>query len=222
MLAIAALAFVAIFFFGVPFPLIVARAPGSIGFVGGRAGLTRFQVGGGHGPAQGRGRRRRQPRSARSCRPMPGRDRAWSLAIAAMLARAVARAGRRRCWRSLGRGQRASPDRRLLQQDGGGDLRRRLRRARLRRAAGGRDYGWLQPGEMLDGLGMAETTPGAADHGVQFVGFIAAYRDPGALVAAAGRDARRPAHDLGDLRALLPLDLPRRALHRGAARPTRR
>ena len=30
----------------------------------------------------------------------------------------------------------------------------------LRGAAGGRDYGWLEPGEMLDGLGLAETTPG--------------------------------------------------------------
>jgi chromate transporter len=26
-------------------------------------------------------------------------------------------------------------------------------------------YGWLRPGEMLDGLGMAETTPGPADPG---------------------------------------------------------
>jgi len=42
-------------------------------------------------------------------------------------------------------------------------------------------YGWLRPGEMLDGLGMAETTPGPLIMVVQFVGFMAAYRDPGAL-----------------------------------------
>jgi chromate transporter len=42
-------------------------------------------------------------------------------------------------------------------------------------------YGWLQPGEMLDGLAMAETTPGPLIMVVQFVGFLAAYRDPGAL-----------------------------------------
>ena len=42
-------------------------------------------------------------------------------------------------------------------------------------------YGWLKPGEMLDGLGMAETTPGPLIMVVQFVGFLAAYRDPGAL-----------------------------------------
>ncbi len=37
-------------------------------------------------------------------------------------------------------------------------------------------YGWLQPGEMLDGLGMAETTPGPLIQVVQFVGFMGAYR----------------------------------------------
>src|SRR5262249_57325151 len=42
-------------------------------------------------------------------------------------------------------------------------------------------YGWLQPGEMLDGLGMAETTPGPLIMVVQFVGFIAADPDPGSL-----------------------------------------
>ena len=40
-------------------------------------------------------------------------------------------------------------------------------------------YGWLRPGEMLDGLGMAETTPGPLIQVVQFVGFMGAYRDPG-------------------------------------------
>ncbi len=41
------------------------------------------------------------------------------------------------------------------------------------------DYGWLQPGEMLDGLGMAETTPGPLIQVVQFVAFLGAYRSPG-------------------------------------------
>ena len=30
-------------------------------------------------------------------------------------------------------------------------------------------YGWMKPGEMLDGLGMAETTPGPLIMVVQFV-----------------------------------------------------
>jgi len=42
-------------------------------------------------------------------------------------------------------------------------------------------YHWLKPGEMLDGLGMAETTPGPLIMVLQFVGFLAAYRDPGTL-----------------------------------------
>ena len=42
-------------------------------------------------------------------------------------------------------------------------------------------YGWLTATEMLDGLGMAETTPGPLIMVLQFVGFLAAYRDPGAL-----------------------------------------
>jgi len=37
-------------------------------------------------------------------------------------------------------------------------------------------YGWVTPGEMLDGLGMAETTPGPLIMVVQFVGFMGAYR----------------------------------------------
>ena len=39
-------------------------------------------------------------------------------------------------------------------------------------------YHWLRPGEMLDGLGMAETTPGPLIMVMQFVGFMAAYRHP--------------------------------------------
>jgi chromate transporter len=42
-------------------------------------------------------------------------------------------------------------------------------------------YGWLRPGEMLDGLGMAETTPGPLIMVLQFVGFMGAFRDAGGL-----------------------------------------
>ena len=42
-------------------------------------------------------------------------------------------------------------------------------------------YGWLSPGEMLTGLGLAETTPGPLIMVVQFVGFLGAYRSPGLL-----------------------------------------
>ena len=42
-------------------------------------------------------------------------------------------------------------------------------------------YGWLRPGEMLDGLALAETTPGPLILVLQFVGFLGAYHAPGAL-----------------------------------------
>jgi chromate transporter len=42
-------------------------------------------------------------------------------------------------------------------------------------------YGWLGPGEMVRGLALAETTPGPLVMVVQFVAFLGAYRDPGAL-----------------------------------------
>ncbi len=47
-------------------------------------------------------------------------------------------------------------------------------------------YGWLQPGEMLDGLGMAETTPGPLVQVTQFVGFMGAYRQSGIKPIYAG------------------------------------
>jgi chromate transporter len=42
-------------------------------------------------------------------------------------------------------------------------------------------YGWLHPTQMLDGLGMAETTPGPLIMVLQFVGFMAAFGSPHAL-----------------------------------------
>ena len=42
-------------------------------------------------------------------------------------------------------------------------------------------FGWLQPGEMLDGLALAETTPGPLVLVLSFVGFMAGFRQPGLL-----------------------------------------
>jgi chromate transporter len=42
-------------------------------------------------------------------------------------------------------------------------------------------FHWLTPGEMVNGLALAETTPGPLIMVVQFVAFLGAYRDPGAL-----------------------------------------
>jgi chromate transporter len=42
-------------------------------------------------------------------------------------------------------------------------------------------HGWLNPGEMADGLGLAETTPGPLILVTQFVGYLAGYREAGGL-----------------------------------------
>ncbi len=43
------------------------------------------------------------------------------------------------------------------------------------------DHGWLEAEQMLDGLGLAETTPGPLIMVVQFVGFVGAWQHPGDL-----------------------------------------
>ncbi len=50
-------------------------------------------------------------------------------------------------------------------------------------------FHWMAPGEMLDGLGLAETTPGPLIMVVQFVGFLAAFRAPGPLSPMLGGTA---------------------------------
>jgi chromate transporter len=42
-------------------------------------------------------------------------------------------------------------------------------------------FGWLSTPQMLDGLGLAETTPGPLIMVLQFVGFVGAWQHPGAL-----------------------------------------
>lgn len=47
-------------------------------------------------------------------------------------------------------------------------------------------FGWLRPGEMMDGLGLAETTPGPLILVTEFVGFLAAFREGGFAMGVAG------------------------------------
>ena len=77
------------------------------------------------------------------------------------------------------------------------------------------------PGEMLDGLGMAETTPGPLILVVQFVGFLAALRSPGGLRRGSPGVLGAVLVAWVTFLPSLPLDLPRRALHRAAARQRR-
>ena len=132
--ALAAAAFVAIFFFAVPFPIIIIAA-GLIGFFGARAGHPAFTRGIAHGKAsvgpdgESIWRGHPRPRTSIDIAHDPGRG---------VLARLVARPrrGRGHC---CGNRQRLHFDRDIFQQDGAGDVRRRLRGPRLCRATG-RDH----------------------------------------------------------------------------------
>ncbi|CDZ44613.1 chromate efflux transporter [Neorhizobium galegae] len=48
------------------------------------------------------------------------------------------------------------------------------------------NYGWLKPGEMLDGLALAETTPGPLVLVLSFVGFLVGFREAAGLGPVAG------------------------------------
>ena len=179
MLGLAAAAFVAIFAFDVPFPLIILTAA-LIGYVGGRAGLPAFLTG-----SNGHGEHGKAVPDAETVlgESVPEHARpsvSWSLRVAAV------------ClvlW--LG------PVAVLLLALGPDDVFTNIAVFFSKMAVvtfGGayavlayvaqqavETYGWLQPGEMLDGLGLAETTPGPLIMVTQFVGFLGAFRDPGGL-----------------------------------------
>jgi chromate transporter len=176
MLAVAAAAFIAIFFFAVPFPLIIIAA-GLAGYIAARTGSNAFKVGG-HGAAAtgladadsvlGEG----VPAHAR-----PSLTRALRVAsvwLALWLVPVIA-------LRILAPGSVFSDiglffSKMSVVTFGGAYA---VLAYMAQQAVD--SYHWLRPGEMLDGLGMAETTPGPLIMVVQFVGFMAAFRAPGAL-----------------------------------------
>lgn len=178
MLLIAAAAFVAIYFFAVPFPLIIIAAA-AIGFFGGKSRLRAFQAGGGH---ESPGETRVADRDSALGEQIPEHARpslGWSvrvssiflflwLAPVAMLLMAMPN--------SVYSEIAAFFSKMAVVTFGGAY-------AVLAYVAqeAVENYGWLHPGEMLDGLGMAETTPGPLIMVTQFVGFMGAVRDSGGL-----------------------------------------
>jgi len=176
MVGLAATAFVAIFFLDVPFPLIVLTA-GIIGYLGGRAGLPQFKAGGHggggkvvEGPFLLDDHELPQERAAagHTLRMLLVWGAIWLVPVAAILL-------------AVGPGdvfaQVAMFFSKMAMVTFGGAY------AVLSYVAqqAVEHYHWLKPGEMLDGLGMAETTPGPLIMVTQFVGFLAAYRSPGSL-----------------------------------------
>lgn len=185
MVAIAAAAFVGIFLFHVPFPVIIAMAA-VIGFIGTKSGSAFFSPGGGHkagsGPILLDADSALGDHTPEHARP----NLRWSLRISATLLI---------LW--------LVPLISIYLMRGWDDVFTQIGVFFSQMAVvtfGGayavlayvaqeavQHYGWLKPGEMLDGLGMAETTPGPLIMVVQFVGFLGGYRDPGdmnPLVAA--------------------------------------
>ncbi|WP_457588129.1 chromate efflux transporter [Ensifer canadensis] len=179
MIGIAALAFVAIFFFRIPFPLIILTA-GVVGYIGGRAGSPLFRIGGGHGKATGPVLKDEDSALGEQI-PIHARPNlAWSLKISSAflalwllpLALLFALAGPVNVFTEIGWFFSKMA---VVTFGGAYAVLAYVAQEAVQY------YGWLRPGEMLDGLGMAETTPGPLIMVVQFVGFMGAYRDPGTL-----------------------------------------
>jgi chromate transporter len=176
MLAFAAIAFVAIFFFAVPFPIIIVAA-GVIGFVGARSGRPEFAgvehggTGKSAGVASALGEdvpEHARPDIGRALRAGLLWLSLWLVPVAALLI-------------ALGPANTFSQialffSKMAMVTFGGAYA---VLAYVAQQAV--EHYHWLKPQEMLDGLGMAETTPGPLIMVLQFVGFMAAYRDPGTL-----------------------------------------
>jgi chromate transporter len=179
MIALSAAAFIAIFFLHVPFPIIILGAA-LIGFFGARAGVPAFLAGGGHGKV---GEKQLADADSLLGESMPEHARPnlrWSLKIGSVFLL---------LW--------LVPVLALLLLAGPENEFSRIAVFFSKMAVvtfGGAyavlayvaqqavdTYHWLRPGEMLDGLGMAETTPGPLIMVTQFVGFMGAFRAPGGM-----------------------------------------
>lgn len=179
MVAIAAAAFVAIFLFHIPFPLIIIGA-GIIGYFGGRAGLEQFSPGGGHKSGQNLILEDKDSVLGEDIPVHAKPNLAWSLKVSGALAALwlvpvaalVLLLGWDNVFSKIGLffSQMA-----VVTFGGAYAVLAYVAQAAVE------SYGWLRPGEMLDGLGMAETTPGPLIMVTQFVGFLAGYRDPATL-----------------------------------------
>ncbi|BBE72906.1 chromate efflux transporter [Oharaeibacter diazotrophicus] len=171
--AIAVVSFLAIAAFAVPFPVIVLGA-GLVGLVGARIAPAAFPAGG-HGGA-GASDDGVVDRKAEAARPTAGRvvgtvllgAAAW--AAPAVLAALI-----------LGPDTVLVPIAAFFSKMAvvtfGGAYAVLAYVAQQAVEA----YGWLKPGEMIDGLALAETTPGPLVLVLTFVGYLAGFRDPGPL-----------------------------------------
>jgi chromate transporter len=175
MWTLAALAFVAIFFFHVPFPVIVLSA-GVIGLIGGRFWKAKFDV---VGAQAGSGESIVLSDTAESpehTRPSWARAIKLTLVWLALWAAPIVAVGLWRGGQSTLFHEGLFFSKAAVVTFGGAYavLPYVTQQALFH-------YGWLRPGQMMDGLALAETTPGPLIMVLQFVGFIGAWQHPEGL-----------------------------------------
>lgn len=167
MRALALASFVAIFAFDAPFPLIVLGA-GVVGYLGAKHWPETFK-GGGHGTAEA------APEAVRAA-PTWGRAlKVGALGIALWAALPLA-LGITLGWHAVFTPIALFFSKMAVVTFGGAYA---VLSYVAQQAV--EHFHWLKPGEMLDGLALAETTPGPLILVLTYVGFLAAFRDPGVL-----------------------------------------
>lgn len=177
MWSLAALAFVAIFFLKIPFPLIVIGA-GVIGFIGGKFWRDKFLVIGGQGAQEQTDTSvlSDETESPEHTRPSLGRAfRVTAICLTLWLAPTVV-LGLWQGWGSVFFKEGLFFSKAAVVTFGGAYA---VLPYVAQQAV--EHYGWLQPGQMMDGLGLAETTPGPLIMVTQFVGFMGAWAQHGNL-----------------------------------------
>ena len=169
MKVVAVCAFLGIFVANVPFPIIVLAAA-FVGLVGIRAGESRFEVLSGHAAGD------RSDGEAQEIETKPPRSMLRTIAIAiggmvlwsAPIVLAVMLLGRQHVLVSEG----IFFSKLAVVTFGGAYA---VLAYMAQQAV--ETYAWLSASEMLDGLGLAESTPGPLIMVTQFVGFLGAYRN---------------------------------------------
>lgn len=181
MMTIAALAFVAIFFFKIPFPLIILAA-GLIGYFGSLKYPATFDVIRGHGTDAEEAGYAPICEDPAVCHIDPSRRRSVLLLISFAVLWVLPV-----MFIHLSFANRVYFDEALFFTKAAfltfGGAYAVL--AYIGQAGVGQ-FGWLTGGQMIDGLGLAETTPGPLIMVVQFVGFMAGWNNPGNWSPVAG------------------------------------
>ncbi len=174
MWGIAAAAFVAIYFFKVPFPIIVLAA-GIIGIVGGRFWKQKFDVVSAHAAAADKSVLDDEDESPPHTQPNLWRSIRVTVVCLALWIIPTLVAGLTRGWSNTLFHEGLFFSKAAIVTFGGAYA---VLPYVAQQAV---DYGWLQAGQMMDGLGLAETTPGPLIMVVQFVGFVGAWQNPDGL-----------------------------------------